>query len=664
MKQQKYMTRQGGRYYFRRRIPGLSTALSAIFVSLGTSDPKFAHTWSRKLAAEFDELLDSFLFILEELPEEVMARYMTVCLQQCLSDMRRQHRMERMTGRLGSMSPDSRDMIRVAVETLLCDGIRKAFPASRINPEWSAKTLEAIMRFYRAEADAVCNPGMKDRLAKEFTSITGETLRSQEHMAQIIEAYLHARLAALSAMEDHVEVQAARFRDLSMQMVAETVTIGPDPSSASSTTNPSPALANPAIRGARNKSVDTVLTESDVLTPGVALIKGPLTLEALNTQFATAAACDEALHRSPKTQPFGIDIAGACERSIKIAIAAGKMDAKTADSRRAKIKMFCLLANVQTVAEIEQFHLRIFADKIDRVPVDFNKSSQDKTLTLREICARADGMPEAKLGRAPGTFNAHLDNIGAVLTHALKNEGNSVDPMIDTSLLRRNETERARKKRNAFRPAEARALFQHPTWQGCKSESRRHDPGQLVLQDGLYFVPLIVAYTGGRMEEIAGLPVDAIIATDGHYGFDIRPHDERRLKNLQSERLIPVHDHLIELGILVHQERMQLRGEKYLFPELQPTSSKKKFTSALRYNWEKIRDIQLDGNPRKLDGHSLRHSFNHLLKLEKSISKEVRLDILGHAGGHCCTTLTMDDSQRESMRLEGLYEQATSRPLP
>ncbi|SDW98620.1 hypothetical protein [Roseicitreum antarcticum] len=188
MHQQKYVTQQGGRCYFRRRIPGLSTALSPIFVSLGTSDLKFAHTWSWKLTAEFDELLDSFLFMLEELPEEVMAWYMTVCLQQCLSDMRRQHRMERMTGRLGSMSTENRELARIAVETLLADGIRKAFPANRIRPDWSASTLENVMRFYRAEANAISNAGMKDRLAKDFTAITGKTFRSQEHLAQIMDA--------------------------------------------------------------------------------------------------------------------------------------------------------------------------------------------------------------------------------------------------------------------------------------------------------------------------------------------------------------------------------------------------------------------------------------------------------------------------------------------
>lgn len=90
--------------------------------------------------------------------------------------------------------------------------------------------------------------------------------------------------------------------------------------------------------------------------------------------------------------------------------------------------------------------------------------------------------------------------------------------------------------------------------------------------------------------------------------------------------LVPVHEHLIELGILEHQARMKKRGQKYLFPELAPKSAKKKFHSALRYNWQKLREIQLDGNPRDLDAHSLRHSFNQALKLETSVNREVRLD--------------------------------------
>lgn len=331
------------------------------------------------------------------------------------------------------------------------------------------------------------------------------------------------------------------------------------------------------------------------------------------------SACDEALHRSHSEYPFGVDIAGAGERSIKVALTADDIDQKTAAGRRAKTKMFCLLTGVQTVTEIEQYHLRVFEEKLANTPLNFNRSYKDAELTLKEINIRADGMVDVELGRSVSTFNSHIDTIGAVLHHAKAIDHNPVHPEIDTRLVRRTEKTRGRKKRNSFKPAEVQKLFRHPVWHGCRTADRRHESGDLIEKDGLYFVPLVVAYTGGQMEEIAGLTTDAIVSTNGHYGLDICPHEQRRIKNLQSERLVPMHEHLIELGLLEHQAKMKKRGHKYLFPELVPKSTKKKFHSALRYNWLKLREIQLDGNPRNLDAHSLRHAFNQTLKLETSV---------------------------------------------
>ena len=45
-----------------------------------------------------------------------------------------------------------------------------------------------------------------------------------------------------------------------------------------------------------------------------------------------------------------------------------------------------------------------------------------------------------------------------------------------------------------------------------------------------------------------------------------------------------------------------------------------------------MRNIQLNGNPKKLDAHSLRHRFNQILKQDRRVLKDVRLDLLGHAG--------------------------------
>lgn len=636
MGHQKYLFKKSGNFYFRRRVPGFSTLISPLMLSLGTKNEVFAYTCLTNLTVEFEDMLDAFLFPLDELPENLIASYMSVRLGHAISDLRRAHRMERVSGRVRKSSPHSLKAQTLALEILLQDGIQKTFPPYRIRPDWTDEELRDIMLAHRIEAELALSPALRTKLAREFLETTGVSTGSLEHHAQILEIYLHAKIASLNSLDDQRIQRSAAFRRLSEKLIEQSLSVPTayhDADMNSGSCSQSWPNEQHPRRLDETKPADAPDSSTvPVLTPGVELINSPLTISALNAQFAAAAACDEPLHRGTNDKPFGVDIAGACERSIKVAMAAGKIDQKTADGRRSKIKLFCLLANVQTVKEIEQFHLRVFEQNLENVPLNFNKSHKDADLTLKQIINKAGSMTDEELGRSVSTFNAHLEMIGAVLKHARALERSAVDPTIDIKLARRREDKRARRKRNTFRAGDVKQLFQHTVWSGCKSPDRRHEVGTEIVKDGLYFVPLIVAYTGGRMEEIAGLPSDGIVPTDGHYGFDIRPHEERRLKNLQSERLVPVHDHLIALGLLEHQKAMQKQGQKYLFPELLPTSAKKKFQSALRYNWRKLREIQLEGNPRDIDGHSLRHAFNHRLKLEESVMREVRLDILGHAG--------------------------------
>lgn len=625
-----YLYRQSGRLYFRRRIPGLSTSRAPVLVSLGTTDRIEAHTWSRTLNQEFETVLDSFVFVVDAIPDDLLKVYMQLRLKRSVAELRREARMEWATGRTGAASPNARQSLKYALKALLEAGPHQPFPVFRIDPEWNANTLAEVMRHYDLEARSLRSPALMQRLADEFQEATGTTTRSIEHRAQLMQTFLHARLASLESMEDDVVHTMDTFRAFASDIAAtrQETTVE---AAADNPKNAVTAAVEPSPQKRPDKEDATAVNEIH-LTPGVELIREPLTIRRLTAQFEAARNCDEPLVRSPKKSPYGVDFAGACERSIKSAQAAGKIDDKTADARRSKVKLFCLLTEVQTVTEVEQHHFRIFEERISEVHLHFLKKPKHQDFTWADIQELAGQTEDDLLGRAPKTYNTFLDQVSAVLKYARSNEGAKIDPDLDTALVRKPETKRARKKRLAFQPDEVTALFQHPVWHGCRGTTRRHEIGNTVEKDGLFFVPLIVAYTGARMEEIAGLTTDAIVEVDGHFGVDIRPHAERRLKNLQSERLLPLHDHLIELGLVEHCARLLERGETLLFPELRPKSRKKKFMSALRYNWEKIREIQLDGNPKALDGHSLRHSFNQFLKNRPEVSKDVRLDILGHAG--------------------------------
>lgn len=540
MSHPKYLFKKGENFYFRRRIPGLSTILSPVFLSLGTKSEFFAHTCLSKLTMEFDDMLEAFIFAVDELPEDLIARYMTVRLQHAVTDIRRQHRMERRTGRGNATNPTSIEAKKIVLEILLKDGIRKSFPLHLVQQDWGLHQLGAVMDAYRVETDLAASPALKSQLAAEFTSATGVVPASLEHHAQILEIYFHAKIASLETSDDQRLQRLNAFRDMSAKLIEQTAPAISDGKSGKTVDGPGGG-AHRKIKTEQSNTQKTTTTKPDqalVLTPGVEIITEPLTMALLNAQFATAAQCDEALHRSHSDEPFGVDIAGACERSIKVALEAGHIDQKTGAGCRAKMKLFCLLTGVQTVTEIEQYHLHVFEERLANTPLNFNRSHKDAELTLAAINILADGLSDEELGRSASTFNSHIDTIGAVLRHARAFDHSAVHPDIDTRLVRRREKTRGRKKRNAFKPAEIKKLFQHHVWHGCKSPARRQEPGQLIKKDGLYFVPLIVAYTGSRMEEIAGLTTDAILPADGGFGFDICPHDQRRLKNPQSERLV------------------------------------------------------------------------------------------------------------------------------
>jgi len=148
MSHPKYLFKKGENFYFRRRIPGLSTIRSPVFLSLGTKSEFFAHTCLSKLTTEFDDMLEAFVFAVDELPENLIARYMTVRLQHAVTDIRRQHRMERCTGRGTATNPTTIEAKKIVLQILLKDGIRKSFPLHLVQQDWSLHQLGAVMDAY------------------------------------------------------------------------------------------------------------------------------------------------------------------------------------------------------------------------------------------------------------------------------------------------------------------------------------------------------------------------------------------------------------------------------------------------------------------------------------------------------------------------------------
>lgn len=59
--------------------------------------------------------------------------------------------------------------------------------------------------------------------------------------------------------------------------------------------------------------------------------------------------------------------------------------------------------------------------------------------------------------------------------------------------------------REPYSNAELEMIFGSPVFSGCRSRHRRSEPGQQVLRDGYYWIPLIALYSGMRLGEIVQL---------------------------------------------------------------------------------------------------------------------------------------------------------------
>jgi hypothetical protein len=107
-------------------------------------------------------------------------------------------------------------------------------------------------------------------------------------------------------------------------------------------------------------------------------------------------------------------------------------------------------------------------------------------------------------------------------------------------------------------------------------------------------------------------------------------------------RHVPIHSHLIDLGLMDHVQAMRDNGETFLFPDVIPKPRNgsalppvdelnvDKFGDVIDYTWRKSLEIALDGNPRKLCLHSLRHYVNNTLIHAEGVHEVTRFDILGH----------------------------------
>lgn len=324
--------------------------------------------------------------------------------------------------------------------------------------------------------------------------------------------------------------------------------------------------------------------------------------------------------------PFDPDITAVAERLAEKMSGRGRATEKTAYQIRNTAALLIEATGITDVRHLKQSDMAVFCKMMSRLPPTYRKSAKERDMPLADIVARA-AEKSGKIGLAPGTVNRNLGFIMQLVTHA-KAEGILMQGVIDIKDLRERDRIDDQEKVFPFDRSEVRKLFMGSIWTGCRGAARRTAAGTMIIKDGLYWIPLIAAYTGARREEIAGLSRSDILDEDGIPAFHFTFTEVRRLKNLQSKRKVPIHEHLIELGFLHHVQNID---EGRIFPELKRKSELANLGDDIHYNFRTMLNKQLGpvGVERKF--HSFRHYVTDELRSNDEVTKLTRDHILGHA---------------------------------
>jgi len=251
----------------------------------------------------------------------------------------------------------------------------------------------------------------------------------------------------------------------------------------------------------------------------------------------------------------------------------------------------------------------------------------------------AGALSKDQLGLGLSTTNRHWGFLRQLTTWFEKHH--PLSPL-DYSAFIENDDRNARDQRDAYTEEQGRMLFSLPPWTGSKSLARRMQPGDLLVHSAWYYVPLIGWYTGMRREEICGLMLDDIEVVDGHWQFNVRPTEIRRLKTITSARKLPFASELVRLGLPDYVKALCAAGETMLFPELVAESGKGTMGDAYYKNiWTKIA-AALPFLKTGQATHSFRHTVINSMKGE-GFSAEIRADFAG---------------QKLSTETEGRYSKA------
>jgi integrase len=219
--------------------------------------------------------------------------------------------------------------------------------------------------------------------------------------------------------------------------------------------------------------------------------------------------------------------------------------------------------------------------------------------------AEREGKLDAKQLIQPKTVGYYFEGISSIFKFAVEWNWLSENPLVGRSI-RERIPKVLRRHRQTMTPDEMAKVFS-PDFIAQRSGK----PGTLAAR---YWLPLLCLFHGTRANEVAGMRVADVMEADGIPFLNLCEREEHRLKNSNSERRVPLHRAIVELGFLEYAaRRREQEPDGYLFPGLTRNKNGSMADAVCKWWCNHVRSIfgaaPADGPTGARGIHSLRHSW-------------------------------------------------------
>lgn len=269
--------------------------------------------------------------------------------------------------------------------------------------------------------------------------------------------------------------------------------------------------------------------------------------------------------------------------------------------------------------------VKLVRDTLAKLPSNIIKAKGNAEKSLSILIAENQSAPRL----SASTQNKHFTMFRSFLQWLVDEEEMPKMPGANIKVLGSGKN-KAQGDRYPYSKEQLQRIFSSPLYRGCSSRLRRTKPGPEVYRDGYYWIPLVALYSGLRLGEIVQLGT-ADVKHDGdvtYFDVSLAEGDGKHLKTGSSERRVPVHAKLIELGLLDYVQQVRKQKKARVFHDIKPGED-----GYFSHNFSKwwgryTRSIKVHTS--KTAFHSFRHNFTDALR-EAEVPESIAKGLVGHA---------------------------------